>query len=278
MNMKFKKIYIEITNNCNLNCDFCIKNNRKKKFMTINEYSFVLNEIKDYTNYVYLHLMGESLLHPYINEIINITSKFNIKVNITTNGYLINRVKNNQNIRQLNISLQSFDLKYDLSLKDYFNNIFETIDTFENTIINYRLWVNTKYYNDIIAILENKYNKKIAPNKRGNFTLDNNIFISFRDEFEWPKIDLKGKGFQNIKKGSCRALKDHIGILSNLDVVACCLDSNGDICFGNLNETSFSKILNSKRFILMKKNLDNNIKTEKLCINCKFYDQKCNSR
>ena len=29
----YKKVYIEITNNCNLNCDFCIKNQRKNKFM-----------------------------------------------------------------------------------------------------------------------------------------------------------------------------------------------------------------------------------------------------
>ena len=27
--MHLKKIYLEITNGCNLNCDFCIKNKRK---------------------------------------------------------------------------------------------------------------------------------------------------------------------------------------------------------------------------------------------------------
>ena len=270
--MKFKKIYVEITNNCNLDCYFCIKNKRDKKYMTIEEYNHVLSEIKPYTDYVYLHLMGEGLLHPKINEIINITHDNNIKVNITTNGYLINRIKNNRNIRQINISLQSFDEKYKISLKDYLNNIFNTIETLDNTIINYRLWVNTKYYNEFISILENKYNKKIICNTNGNCTLDKNIFISIKNEFEWPKKDREGELHQNYKKGSCRALKNHIGILSNLDVVACCLDSNGDICFGNLNDTSLSKILNSKRFVTMKENLNNNIKTENLCLNCKYYD------
>ena len=271
--MKFKKIYIEITNNCNLNCDFCIKNKRNKKFMSIDEYTHVLNEIKPYTDYIYLHLMGEPMLHPKINEFIDLANKNNINVNITTNGYLIDRIKLNNNIRQINISLQSYDDKYNKSLDEYMNNIFNTIDTFNNTIINYRLWVNTKYYTDIIKILEDKYHKKINPNDRGNFTLDNNIFISFKNEFIWPKIDGEGEEYKKYTKGSCRALKDHIGILSNLDVVACCLDSNGDICFGNLKKTPLFEILKSRRFTTMKENLENGIKTEKLCQNCNYYDE-----
>ena len=35
---KYKKIYIEITNNCNLNCSFCSKVNRAKRNMTLDEY------------------------------------------------------------------------------------------------------------------------------------------------------------------------------------------------------------------------------------------------
>ena len=269
--MKFKKIYIEITNNCNLDCNFCIKNKHNKKFMSIDDYTHVLDEIKPYTEYVYLHLMGEPMLHPKINEIINITHDNKINVNITTNGYLINKIKSNNNIRQINISLQSYDDKYNIPLVDYLNNIFDTIDTLNDTIINYRLWVNTKHYNDIIKILEEKYNKKINPNSNGNFTLDNNIFISFKNEFVWPKLDREGEEYKKYKKGSCRALKDHIGILSNLDVVACCLDSNGDICLGNLNVSPLSEILKSRRFTMMKENLENGIKTEKLCQNCNFY-------
>jgi radical SAM protein with 4Fe4S-binding SPASM domain len=80
---------------------------------------------------------------------------------------------------------------------------------------------------------------------------------------------------KNTEKGSsvgtCRALKDHIGILSNLDVVACCLDANGDILFGNLNNKNLQEIVESKKFQEMKYNLDNNIKTEDLCKNCNFY-------
>lgn len=266
----FKKIYIEITNNCNLDCKFCIKNKRKKIFMTLKDYNKVLENIKPYTKYVYLHLMGEPLLHPKINEIIDMTSDNGIYVNITSNGYLIDRVENNKNIRQINISLHSFDDRYSLSLNEYLNKVFNSCEKLNqnNTIINYRLWVNSKYYKNIINKLEEKYGTKIKFNNNGNYTLGNNIFVSTKEEFTWPTLNNDKEG-SNI--GTCLALRDHIGILSNLEVVACCLDSNGDISLGNLNNNSLADILLSKKFLKIKNEFENNIKSEKLCQSCNFY-------
>ena len=45
----YKKVYVEITNVCNLKCDFCIKNDRVNKFMSINEFKIILNKFtKEY--------------------------------------------------------------------------------------------------------------------------------------------------------------------------------------------------------------------------------------
>ena len=115
MKKRFKKIYVEITNSCNLNCEFCIKNKRHKKFISIEEFEKLLSKIKNYTDYLYFHVLGEPLLHPKINELIDIASK-DFKINITTNGYLIDRIKDNNNINMLNISLHSYDSKYNVSL------------------------------------------------------------------------------------------------------------------------------------------------------------------
>ena len=89
-----KKFYIEITNNCNLDCSFCIKNTRKSMFMSEENFKIILSKLKNNTNYLYFHVMGEPLLHPLINEFINIASSNNYFVNITTNGYLIKRIIN----------------------------------------------------------------------------------------------------------------------------------------------------------------------------------------
>ena len=147
----FKKVYIEITNNCNLNCSFCIGNKRDKKFIDVEQFKDLLNRLEGYTKYLYFHVMGEPLLHPYINDLITLASE-KYYVNITSNGYLIYRIKDNKNVRQINLSLHSYDEKYGKSFEEYMNDIFESADTLvsNGTIVKYRVWVNSEYKDKII--------------------------------------------------------------------------------------------------------------------------------
>ena len=91
---KFKKIYIEITNKCNLACSFCSIDHREKKEMSVNEFSEVIAKVKDYTDSIYLHVKGEPLLHSHLDEILDVCDKNNINVRITTNGTLLKKKKN----------------------------------------------------------------------------------------------------------------------------------------------------------------------------------------
>lgn len=261
---KFKKVYIEITNNCNLNCDFCIHNKRDKKFISIEEFKTILNKINIYTDYLYFHILGEPLLHPYINELIDLASnKFNI--NITTNGYFINRIKNNKNIRQINISLHSYTDTYNTSLNDYLENIFNTIDNLPNTYFSLRLWVKNKYNNDIIDYINKRYNLNINYDIK-NYKISNNIFINNFHEFIWPDLN---NNYYN-ENGKCYGLKDHIGILVDGTIIPCCLDSEGIINLGNIYNDNLDDVLNSNRVINMIKNFENNKKCEELCKHCNF--------
>ena len=72
---KFKKIYVEITNICNLNCSFCSKDKREKRELSLNEFEIILNKINDYTDYLYLHVKGEPLLHSNLEGILNLCEK-----------------------------------------------------------------------------------------------------------------------------------------------------------------------------------------------------------
>lgn len=262
----FKKIYVEITNNCNLSCSFCNEVKRKRQFISIDKFTILMNKLKGYTNYLYFHLMGEPLLHPNINELIDLGSK-NFNINITTNGYLLDRVKDNKNITQINISLHSYNEKYNKSLDEYLNNIFESVDNLlvNNTIINYRLWTNTKYKDEILNKLNNYYNVNI----NGNTKIRDNVFIEFDTEFIWPNLD--NNYCSDI--GSCMGLRTHIGILVDGTVVPCCLDTNGIINLGNIYKDDLSVILNQTRVKNMKNNFMNNKKVENLCKHCNFYDR-----
>ena len=266
MKKRFKKIYVEITNGCNLNCDFCIKNTRTKKFITIDEFKILLNKIKPYTNYLYLHVLGEPLLHPNINELIDIAS-LDFKINITTNGYLINNIKTD-NIRQLNISLHSFNDKYNISLEKYLQNIFNKIDNLNNTYISLRLWVQNKYNKEIINYINHRYNLNLDENIK-NYKINNHIFINNFHEFIWPDLD---NNYYN-ESGSCYALIDHIGILVDGTIVPCCLDSKGIINLGNIYMDDLEKVLTNSRVVGMIKNFKSNKKCEELCRHCNFIEK-----
>ena len=266
----FKKVYIEITNSCNLKCDFCIQNKRDKKFMTEDSFCEILKKLKGYTNYLYFHILGEPLLHPQIRTFIRAAKEEGFFVNITTNGYLISKIRNISNLRQLNISLHSYDEKYNISLEDYLNSIFDVVDNLENTYVSYRLWVKNRYTDKILTILNKHYGTSIKLSDiENNVTIKDNIFINSFHEFIWPDIE---NDFYS-KSGTCYALRDHIGILVDGTIVPCCLDSKGNINLGNIFKDSIDTILQSDRVVKMKQGFQNKEKCEELCRHCSFIDE-----
>jgi radical SAM protein with 4Fe4S-binding SPASM domain len=235
----------------------------------MNSFNVLLNKIEGYTKYVYFHIMGEPLLHPHINELIDKASeRFN--VNITSNGYLIDRVKDNKNIRQINISLHSYDKKYGKSLDEYLDNIFTSTDILnkKGTIINYRLWVDGVNKLDIINRLEDKYNVKIG--NKNKVKLGDNIFYEIEDEFIWPSLD---NDYYN-ESCSCMGTRDHIGILVDGTVVPCCLDSDGLIDLGNVYKQELNDIINGDLFQEIRNGFLSNKKKHELCKKCNFYEMR----
>ena len=262
----YKKIYVEITNACNLSCDFCIKNQRELKFMSEKEFKIILEKLKNHTKYLYFHVLGEPLMHPKINEFINLAS-LSYKVNITTNGYLIEKIKNNKNIRQLNISLHSYNSKYNINLDDYLNHIFEVVDTLENTFISYRLWGNSSNVVKILNKLNEKYNTSLSKNSlKKNNKLKDNIYLNKEGEFIWPSMN---NNYYN-ENGKCYGLIDHIGVLVDGTIIPCCLDTLGIINLGNIFKDDISSLKDNKLCNEMVRGFKNNKKVHELCKKCKF--------
>ncbi len=267
--MMYKKIYIEITNNCNLKCPFCTHNKRKNAFMDIKDYEKVLEHIKGYTKYVYLHVLGEPLLHPAINEIIKLTHDAGVNLNITTNGYLIDKIKENHDIRQVNISLQSYDGT--IPLNDYLDKIFEVINSLKkDTYFNLRLWVSTPKTREILDKINMYYNKNISFNdKNDSIKLEDNVYLTFHKEFTWPSLNAERK----YLKGTCYALRDHIGILVDGTIVPCCLDADGIINLGNIFKDDLGDIISQKRHHDMLQGFKDHKRIEPLCQTCHFIEK-----
>lgn len=277
---KFKRIYVEITNICNKNCSFCSPNIKPKKNMSIFEFTHVLKEIKPYTDYIYLHVKGEPLLHPYLNNILDLCNQYHMKVNITTNGTLLNKVKDilikYPCIRQINISLHSFNSKDD---KNYINNVLNAVEDIkrkQNIIIVYRFWAlkNLKLSDSNKKILEKIINyyhlddrKVQIINENSNIKIAENIYINKHELFDWPTLNSD----DIVKTGYCYGLINQLAILCDGTVVPCCLDSDGIINLGNIYQTSLTEILESDRAINILKGFHNHKMIEDLCQKCKFH-------
>lgn len=264
---RFKKIYIEISNGCNLNCSFCIGNKRKIHFMSFDEFKVILDKIKPFTDYLYFHILGEPLIHPYINDFIDYAFSVGFNVNITTNGYLIDKLSSN--VRQINFSLHSFDSKYGIDLEDYLDNIFKYIDNLTNTYVSLRIWGKSSYSDSILKYISERYKIDI-PISFDKYKVCDNVFLSKFHEFIWPDLD----NDYYDKHGKCYGLIDHIGILSNGVIVPCCLDSLGVINLGNIFTDDLTDVLSSERVSNMISGFKNNKKCEELCYHCGFLENK----
>lgn len=272
---KYKKIYIEITNNCNLKCSFCSEVKRKRRFMTPEEFENILIKIKDYTDYIYLHIKGEPLLHPNIIEFLRLADKYNLKVNLTTNGTLFSKVAKElsecNSLRKINFSLHSEN-----SLDNYCEEIFKNVELLKDKIIIYRLWtlknnqldsksqeiVNKirKYYNLPQETVDKIYTSN-------NIKIKSTIYVDKDNEFSWPEVTT------HKSSGYCYALKTQIGILVDGTVVPCCLDSNGVVNLGNIFKESLEEIINSEKYISLKKSFQDRKPCEKLCQSCTFKER-----
>ena len=277
--MRFTKIYIEITNKCNLNCSFCSKDNRVLKEMTLNEFEIILKKIKDYTKTIYLHVKGEPLLHSKLENILILTNKYNLNVRITTNGTFLKEkieiLKKFNNIKQINISLHSENNK-----KNYFNDVFDTCNTLSNKIpIVYRIWTLNNYTLDKLSTiivdkiinyykLDSNFKQKVLYDN--NIKIKDNIYLDKDNEFTWPD----NKNSNDNINGTCLGTRNHIGILVDGTVIPCCLDSKGILNLGNIYKNNLDEIINSSLFKEINEGFKNNKLSYNLCRNCIFRLQK----
>ena len=275
--MKFNKIYIEITNICNLNCSFCSKDKRKLKELSLEEFEIILKKIKKFTNNIYLHVKGEPLIHSKLDGILKLTQEYNFNVRITTNGVFLKEkyhiIKKYNNIKQINISLHSENNK-----KNYFIDIFETIDKLSIPTV-YRIWtLNNGKLNKLSTIIVDKiinyyklnddFKKNLINNN--NIKIKDNIYLDKANKFIWPNNLKENK----LTKGTCLGTRTHIAILSNGIVVPCCLDSKGLIPLGNIFKDNLDNILNSFKFKKIHNGFLNHELTNNLCKNCNYRANK----
>lgn len=284
---KFKKFYIEITNVCNLDCNFCPRTQRKPEFMSIELFCRILNQIKEHTDYLYFHVKGEPLLHLDIDKFLDISHERGFKVNITTNGTLINKVKDKllmkPGLRQVNVSLHSFDgneMKQDKH--EYIKNIIDFTKEarlVSDVIISMRLWnleennvgnSHRKINNEILDHIEQEFNlpykiqEKVEPGR--GIKIADKVYLNLEYKFQWPDLNVT----EDDGLGFCYGLRNQVAILVDGTVVPCCLDGEGIINLGNIKEEHFSNIIESERAVRIIEGFSKREAVEDLCRKCGY--------
>ena len=272
--MRFKKIYLEISNVCNLQCTFCHGTSRPKRALDEAEFTLLAKKLRPYSDYLYFHLMGEPLCHPELKNFLSIAKTLDFKVIITTNGTLLEKKKNvllaSDALHKINVSLHAFEAN-DLSTS--FDEYLESCcrfgkDAEGKKIIVYRLW-NNGGQND----LNGKILQKMKEHFTGRWTeerkgtrIGDRIYLEYGDKFDWPDLSAEDGG-ENV---FCYGLRDQIGILSDGTVVPCCLDSEGDIALGNLFEQDMDDILSTPRAKAICDGFSAHRASEELCRKCGY--------
>lgn len=269
----YNKVYVEITNICNMNCSFCHGHKRPQRRMSKGEFTLILDKLTEQTKYIYYHLMGEPLTHPLLSEFIKLAGERGYKSIVTTNGTLLNKRSAellSVGLHKINISLHSFEdgsenafIRYIKELSD-----FSKAAASQGIIVVFRLW-NKGFdggKNELaLRLLKENIAGDWAENTRG-IRIREKIFLEWGERFEWPDSNAEIKG----NKFFCYGLKDQFGILSDGTVVPCCLDSDGVINLGNIFNDDIETILNSEKALNMVEGFRCGKASEDLCKRCGY--------
>ncbi len=274
MAKRFQKIYLEISNVCNLSCSFCPGTKRPPKMMDEAIFSALLLKLRPWTDFLYFHLMGEPLCHPLLETLLRLAGDAGFKVILTTNGTLLQKQQamllRSPGLHKVNISLHAFEANdLQMPFEAYLDQCFAFGKAAEGKVlVSFRLWnsggqeaLNSR----ILEKMERYFPKPWAQERRG-IRIADRVYLEHGDKFDWPDLQAQDRGEQVF----CYGLRDQLGVLCDGTVVPCCLDHEGDLALGNLLESPMETILNSLRARAIYEGFSRGKAAEELCRKCGY--------
>lgn len=278
----FRKIFLEITNVCNLTCSFCPPPQRAAQCLTVERFDTLLSRLEGWGKFLYFHVKGEPFLHPQLDELLALAGDRGFQVNLTTNGTLladrVDEVLGSPALRQINVSLHSHS---GLASAEYWTGLEVFLDRHARQPrfpVSLRVWTRRpgeppEGLEALWQGLERRY-PVVGPWERSG-TLDQGlalapqVFLNFDRPFVWPHVNRPA----DHPTGRCHGLVHQIGVLADGTVVPCCLDGNGDLGLGNLFETPLGDILKGPLARTIAEGLALGHRTQRLCQTCNFPDR-----
>ena len=272
------RIYIEITNRCNLACDFCHGTKRPLGTMPPEDFRRIAEKLRGETSYLYLHVLGEPLLHPQLKELLAIAWELGFRVCLVTNGTLLHKRREEllaaKSLHKVSVSLHSFEGNGGAGdLPAYLQQVWDVcLPLSERGVLcALRLWnegTAPRLNSAVEAFLSQRIGRDVESlprDARGNRTLRPNLFLERAERFGWPDLNAPESG-----ANFCHGFTRQLAVLWDGTVTPCCLDSEGDIPLGNLLSQPLEEILQGERAAAMAAGFAARKPTEELCRRCGY--------
>ena len=267
------RVYIEITNRCNLACDFCHGTKRPLGTMPPEDFRRIAEKLRGETSYLYLHVLGEPLLHPQLKELLAIAGELGFRVCLVTNGTLLHKRREEllaaKSLHKVSVSLHSFEGNGGAGdLPAYLQQVWDVcLPLSERGVLcALRLWnegTAPRLNGAVEAFLSQRIGRDVESlprDARGNRTLRPNLFLERAERFGWPDLNAPESG-----ANFCHGFTRQLAVLWDGTVTPCCLDSEGDIPLGNLLSQPLEEILQGERAAAMAAGFAARKPTEELC-------------
>lgn len=287
---------IEPTNVCNLNCPICETGSgvleRKKKFMTFDEFKYILDQFDDNLDQLNFYFMGEPFLNKDAYRMINYASSRKISVTSCTNGeYVIPEELVESGIREIDFQIAGMTQKshefYRINA-----NLGKTLLNLEKTIELRNKLSSANKMKIVIGFILMKHNEHEVDNfiaycksigvdhyniigtclrnvDQGEIYLPTDRSYWYYDEEKYKKGKLVPK---KRPDNICGWIYSTTTIMANGDVVACCRDAKGNYIFGNVFEENFYNIWNNEKYQRLRKIVSENSNEFPLCELCSAYN------
>ncbi len=281
----FKKIYVELSDICGLQCGFCPNPKNIRGVMPLELFEKVCKEAALLTPIITLHVLGDPCKLKNLNLYLNTAERFSLKVDLVTSGVYLHDFETllQDVIYQISISLDAgLDDHNKLNQHRYIQKILEfcryKFEKNSEVFLNLRIQDSTleKHQDAIKPFLETfEVISLEALKSQGRARLFKKSFLNIQKTFKWPSLNAPNPLNQESKIPYCYGLIKQIAILSDGVVVPCCMDTQASINLGNLSHTPLKDILKSQKATAIKTHFLKGEALEPLCKNCSYPLIRC---